>query len=100
ETKLGDDVLGPAEPVGVAREAAFRREHPIAAGRCGHAQKVGFMAKQPKPTLDLPGDAKVAGPGELSTRGVERRQRQQNSETKGGDLEMAHDGGQWGLQSF
>ena len=55
------DVFGPPASIAVARQSVFGGQHPVAAVRGDMTQKVGLVAKQPKPALDLPGDLRAHG---------------------------------------
>ena len=80
ETKIADDVLGPAEAVGVMCETPFSSKHAIASARRHHAQKIGLVAEQAEPVLDLPGDVKIPGSRKLRGSRIERSQDEEQSQ--------------------
>src|SRR5262249_14226341 len=83
QAKLGNDVLGPTEAVAIARQPTLGGEHAVAAACRDHAQKVGFVAKQAKSALHLPGDVKVAETGKLGKRRIERAESDQERKDDG-----------------
>ena len=73
DAQIADDVLGPAEAVGVVRQPPLGGEHAVAAACRDLAQEIGLVAEQAEAVLDLPDDVEIAGAGELRDGAIERR---------------------------
>ena len=86
-----DRVARPAAAVAFAREAVLGRQHAVAAIGRDMALEIGFAAKQAKPVLDLPLDARTGAAARLRERG----RREPSGEQQGGEAEneeFTHDG--------
>ena len=92
EAKVADDILCPAEAVGVVRETSFGGKHAIVSARRYHPQKIRLIAEQAEAVLHLPGDVKIAGSGKLRESRIERGQGQEQSQY----YRDAHDAGRGG----
>src|SRR4029077_20516261 len=80
DAEIADDVLGPAQPAGVALQPLLGGKHAVAAARRDLAQEIGLAPEQAEAVLDLPGDVKVAGARKLGKGRIVGQERNQDGE--------------------